>query len=678
MATTNETLANAGANTQSAAAQGTVAAPTYNNAAQGGANTPTPGAPTTSTPDPTVASTVPSSAQPVTSGGEGTANGGTTPVSGGANTAESSTPEGANIYEHVASLSNFANIEGCKFSDGATRKIECIFLDKIGMDAASSIYCVYNKNITALTINQSVTDYGITASMTVSDRNGFIQSLADHQSNFYCAINILEVFAHDGGKTEEGYMVQPYIFEIEDVSSASQDGAKEKMYTFKLVDIISATLKKVSYGNLLIWNPAFMQSNNFIDLYKTIIDFAGEIIALSHNKKFHIDTEISFIDDITDSYNDFIKNVVLKDLPISMNCYDLLNYVYKHACREIEPPGNFKGESVGNVMIPVLLQDEIEDTSCKYRTYFNRDLGKNFIKPVSYSGASSINANLVKRGLFAKCILMPFELAFNSGSCTIYENINPLTNNGQLAACETGFNTMNGVVFSQVSDSVDIPPPNHIVGLGWKNLSLMSDTPSGGSNMLIYFNWIYEFYKAAFLNETGSAIKGIIGKSLQPANDPHFHKLEASGLSEGDKEAFAKINSNTIVLKSTDTVREALYHVGRALKSFIFMNALFAFKIKGSVFRHPGEIIKITNPFNGDGLDSTAASTGGIEGALAGFTLAYITNVSHSFNGTTFQDLIFASKICAVTDAVAPVTNTETNTGDAASPENKTSGSSSN
>lgn len=680
MAGTNETLANAGANTQSAAAQGAVAAPTYNGAAA-------PGAPANPAPDPGVATAIPSAGAPAVGVGVtpviGTPVAGapaagttTTPASGGANTAKSSEPEGANMYEHMATLSNFANVKGCKFSDGATRKIECIFVDKILMDKNSAVYCVYNKNITSLTISQTVTDYGIAATMTISDSNGFIQSLANHQSNFYCVINILEVFSHDkASNVEDGYMVAPYIFEIEDVSSNSIDGAKEKVYTFTLIDIISATLKKVSYGNLLIWNPAFMQSNNFIELYKTIIDFAAEIVALSHNKKFHIDSEICFTDDITDSFNDLIKNVVLKDLPISMNCYDLLNYIYKHAAREIEPPPNFKGEAVGNILVPVLLQDEVEDISSKYRTHFNRDLDKNFVKPISYSGSNSINAKLVKRGLFAKCILMPFELAFNGSSCTIYENINPLTlgSNKTLDPFETKFNTMNGLVFSPISDSVDLPPPNYVVGLGWKNLSLMSDTPSGGSNMLIYFNWIYEFYKAAFLNENESALKKELGKNLSPTNDPHFHKLEAAGLAEGDKEAFAKINSNTIVLKSTDTVKEALYHVGRALKSFIFMNALFAFKIKGSIFRHPGEIIKITNQFNDFGVDSTAASIGGIDAALAGFSLAYITNVTHSFNGTTFQDLIYASKICAMNTPSAPKSAAETNTGDAtsASPESK-------
>jgi hypothetical protein len=219
---------------------------------------------------------------------------------------------------------------------------------------------------------------------------------------------------------------------------------------------------------------------------------------------------------------------------------------------------------------------------------------------------------------------------------------------GVLAKHEQGFKTMNGLVVSPIADSVDIPPANYLVGFGWKNLSLICDTPAGSNNMLVYFNWIYEFYKAAFLNDKASAIKRAVGKELMPAVDPHFHKMEANNLIDGDKEVFAKINSNTIVLKSTDTVKEALYHVGRTLKSYIFMNSLFGFKIKGSVLRHPGEIIKITSAVRDADSDGSTAAVGGIEGSLAGFTMAYITNVSHIFNGNKFQDLIYASRICSI------------------------------
>ena len=623
-----QTLANAGANTQSSAQSGGVSSP---NPAPAPAN-------------PEVTNSIPSS-QPAA------------PASGNSGSTAVSEQEGTNLYEYMAKISNFANVEYIKFDDGSNRKIECIFVDKITMEPSSSLYINYGKNIKALSINQTVSSYGITASMHVNDSNGLLQGLIAHQSNFYCVINIMEVFTDNddivnesgSARVETGIMYSPFIFEIEDVKSLSPDGAKEKVYSFELIDIISATLKKVSYGNLLLHNPAFIQAQSFGQIYQDIINFAAEIIHLAHNKKFHIDNYIFFIDDITDSINDLIKTVVLKDLAIDMTCYELLNYIHKRAAREIEPPAQFNGEKVGNILLPLMLQDEFEDISKKYRTYFNRDTDKEIVMPISFSGERSINANLIKRGLYAKCILMPFELAFNSTEPTIYENINPLLDErGQLTSYETKINTMNGLVVSPLSDNVDIPPANYLVGFGWKNLSLISDTPAGSNNMLVYFNWIYEFYKAAFLNDNAAAFSSAIGKKLSPAIDPHFHKMEANNLIETDKEVFAKINSNTIVLKSTDTVKEALYHVGRTLKSYIFMNSLFGFKIKGSILRHPGEIIKITSSAKDAGTDGGTSAVGGIEGSIAGFSLGYITNVIHTFKGNKFLDLIYASRICSI------------------------------
>lgn len=641
----NETLAGAGANTQSDAQKGKVEqaqpapAPDTNvvkSIPSSGVETATPmsesGIP------PKVGDTLRNSLEPlrVAEGDGNTLN--TSQDSSASDVTDQQ--EGTDLYEHMASLSNFANTEYTKFNDGANRKIECIFVDKLLMNSESAVYCNYGFTIKKLIINSTVTNYGITASIHINDSNGIIQSLVNHQSNFYCVINILEVFStkddilqeSGSSKIENGIMFCPYIFEIENVKSLSPDGAKEKTYEFQLIDIVSATLKKVSYGNLLIWNPSFIQSTNFAELYQNIINFAAEIIAFAHNKKYYFDKHIYFIDDITDSYNDLIKNVILRDLSIEMTCYDLLNHIYKHAAREIEAPSQFSGENPGNILIPMMLQDEFEDISSMYRQYFNRDTDKVIVKDINFSGKFSINAQLIKRGLYAKCLLMPFELAFNADNCYIYENINPVQNeDGSLVDHETNFQSFNGLVISALNASVDIPPSNYVVGLGWKNLSLLSDTPSGGNNMLIYFNWIYEFYKAAFLNDKESFIKKAIGKKLQPTIDPHFHRLESLGLNEGDKETFAKINSNTIALKSTDTVKEALYHVGRALKSYIFLNALSGFKIKGSVFRHAGEIIKITNTFKSDATDGSTAAVGGVDASLAGFSLNYITNVTHIF-----------------------------------------------
>lgn len=382
-----------------------------------------------------------------------------------------------------------------------------------------------------------------------------------------------------------------------------------------------------------------------------VLDYGATIINLNHNKKYKIDTTLEYVNDITDSINPIIKDLVLNDIPITTTCYDLINHIYNHAAREIKPPSNFNGEKVGNVLIPLNIQDEFPEVSGAYSALFNRPLLKTpLLSELNFSSSfNNTKATLIKRIYSGRCMMMPFALAFDPAlnKSFIYENINPERDeDGNLTSSESIYNPMNGIVVSNISENVDVPLQNGITGLTWKNLALLSETPGGSSNMLIYFNWIYEFYKAAFLYDGNNIITRSSGKNITPVVDPHFHRMENSNLVRGDKETFAKINANTIILKSTDPLKEALYHVGRSLKSYIYMNSLFGFKINGSILRHPGEIIKI-NSTSGEPDESTSTGfIGGIESSANGFVFAYTTSISHMFNGSTYENLIYASKIC--------------------------------
>ena len=619
-------------------------------------NTPTPEQPVQGTSpvsteaNPEIANAVPATATSATL---------SEPSSASSGASSSGMQEGDNLYEVLAANSGMEYVETTTFADGMKRKISCFFVDKSTMSKSETFYLVYGREVKNLSFEQNLATYGITGSVDITDITGSITSIVNGQSNFYFVICIMEITKEkenmDNGtisKHEEGYMTQPYVFEIEDVEIISPDGALSKMYRLKLIDIISANLKKVSYGNLLLEYPSFINANNFVELYQTVLDYASTIICLNHNKKYHIDTEILFVDDVTDSINDLLKAVFLTGIPISITCYDLLNKIHKAAAREIQPPSNFKGEVPGNVLLPIYLQDELPDVGSFYKSYFNRDNKKSVLIDLNFSGGgNSISAKMIKREMTAKCILMPFEMAFTNRAekSLIYENINPRRlENGELDSSENHFLASNGVVVSPISDNIDLEAPNSVTGLLWKNLALLSDTPSGTTNMLVYFNWIYEFYKAAFLNEGQSYISNALGKLIKPATDPQFHRAEVANLTGGDKEKFAKINANTIVLKSTDTIKEALYHVGRVLKSFIYLNSLYGFKITGNILRHPGEIIKINSTAKDKESDSSTGVIGGVESHKNNFVLAYTTSISHIFKDNQYDNVIYANKICTI------------------------------
>ena len=94
------------------------------------------------------------------------------------------------------------------------------------------------------------------------------------------------------------------------------------------------------------------------------------------------------------------------------------------------------------------------------------------------------------------------------------------------------------------------------------------------------------------------------------------------------------------------------------------MNSLFGFKIKGSYFRHPGEIVKVSTLARQTEEESAISNIGGFEANNNGFFLIYTTAVTHILNGAKFEDLIYASKICSISPDNKPTVVTETATGD--------------
>lgn len=569
---------------------------------------------------------------------------------------KATTFEGEDLIDAIAKLSNFNFIESTVFADGFSRKIDCFFVPKTTINKEKCIHYIYGRDVISITITQTVSSYGISATAEINDALGSISTIAEFSPNYYFVISIFNVSEEEHG-VSKGYMTQPYVFEIEECVPKSPDGSPSKVYQFKLKDIISSTLGKVGYGNLLLEYPGFVNLGSFCDVYNTILDYAGKIINILHNKEYYVDCTINFIEDNADSYNEILKSVIFKELDISMNCYSLLNYIYRHAAKEIAAPAHFTGDNPGNVLMPLLLQDEIEDIRSKYREYFKREVKKKITDSISFESAGApytTNASYIRRALYAKNILMPFELAFNSseesdGKAIIYENINPLKDKSDaVLESEKIYFPMNGYVFSPIEDAVDIPPNGANIGLGWKNLALISDSPDGAGNLLIYFNWIYDYYLEVFLNEKKSHLSQELKEFITPSTDPHFHVMETSGLTGGDAETFAKMNANTIILKSTEPLKEALYHVGRTIKSYIMTNSLYGFKIKGDVLRHPGEIIKINSPSKNMDEHSAVSVIGGLAAAANNHILAYTNSIIHIFQGNTFKDLIYCNKICNI------------------------------
>lgn len=558
--------------------------------------------------------------------------------------------EGENLYEAVCKFAPFSKIKPISMSNKDNVKIGCYMVHKMNMSEESTIHLKYGSEVNNILIRNGMTEYGTHAAITVTDTTGAITSAIQFQTNYYFVVAVMNVYDEDS--LESGLIFQPYIFEIDKVDVISSDGLT-KVYKLMLSDIISATLKKVSYGNMLLQYPEILNVANFGDLYNYFIEYAAAIINVVHNKKYKIPKKIFFKSLNSDSMNPIIKGIIFKDLPIDTTAYNLLNKIFIVASRELEVPENFskKAEVKGAVLTPLFLTEEWEDASGLYRSTYNTDTNEKVVIDFSISGEVPVKANFFRRTLAMKHLQMPFQIAFGQETSSVYEVFNPKYVDGVLSKEDQFFAPMNGFTNSIIDGAVEVPFDGAAVGLGWRNLALLADTPSGSSNALIYFNWMYEYYKNVYLNYEENKFRKEFSKALIPVVDPNFHQVEINNLHGGDADFFAKANASVVKLRSEDPIKEALLHVGRTVKSFIFMNALTGFKINGNIIRHPGEIIKINNPSNGPDDEVPQQPLGGADSIKNGYGLFYITHVMHVFSGTQYEDIIYATKLCNIYSA---------------------------
>lgn len=583
----------------------------------------------------------------------------------------SGSDEGEDLYSAIAKLAPFEYFSSLTMDTGENLKISCFIVDKFNIRRESSIFFKYGQDIKSISIENSLHAFGTRAGVMINDGEGTISSLLEYQMNLYfviCIFNSLEAKDNeDGSKIEYGVLYQPYIFDIEGIELISPDNSPAKVFKITLCDIISSTLKHISYGNLLLEQPGFPNLNNFNEVYQGIIDYAAMAINLLHDKKYKISRDIYLAGSINDKLNPIIKDIVLRDVTIDTPLFVLMNRIYSMGVRELEVPPQFakKADVRGMVLTPLFLNDEWEDMDGYYRTYYKDHDTDKIFEEISYSGEGiTINAAMYRRNLYLKHLQMPFQLAFCEKNPHIYETFNPKFNSdGTLHQDELEFAPLNGYTISQLKDAVEIPVDAEMSAMLWKNIAIMSDGAIGSANALIYYNWILEYYKSAYLNYEDNFIKEKFNKETIPPINPYFLRLEKLNLTGGDKEKFAKINSVTARLRSSDPVKEAFWYVGRGVKAYVMLNSLFGFQCKGNIIRHPGEIIKInyaSGSKDGEILTSSVP-IGGSNTIENGYVLAYVTQVIHELRGNEYIDIVHATKICSVSDKEEKV---ETNASD--------------
>lgn len=292
---------------------------------------------------------------------------------------------------------------------------------------------------------------------------------------------------------------------------------------------------------------------------------------------------------------------------------------------------------------------------------------KDFLKNISsqkmmhnnqYGGKESV---LLYRNMTMRDIYMPFYLAFidkqNSSDTKpekyIFESMNPEKNkNGELSKNELAFNTVMGYRRDVIIEALQsFPYDVEVVKRKWKNIVFV-DVENGTSSVLIFLRWFYNYFCSVFLNNgtmKGSSTQylpnlfpSFLSKSL------HYSVGEAKGEGETFDSLFDTHNSNIFICRTKDSRNEALREMGKNIASFILSNNRFIIKVAGDIFRRPNEIIKFTQFTGGNSYASSLNSmvTGGVNLTGDPYTLMYVTDVTHVFEGDGYYNYIEGCKFC--------------------------------
>lgn len=549
------------------------------------------------------------------------------------------------IHDVLLSLNNFDEYKNNSLNNSKNSlKINCYIVDKSLMNKEGTLHFPYGPVVKNITISTSTAFFGYNASVVIEDIEDIFLSILNKTDEFYFVIAIFEELGiiEDDKKEKKlkGIMYQPYIFDIDNFQILSEDKAKNKIFKINLSDFISGTLKKTSYGNLLLNNPNFLQATNIPSAIGVILRHAAGTIMTNHNNNVSVNvatyhqTEL-----IPDSYPELLRAKFFDEFKLDTSLYNVLITLTKNAAIETKEEAEFGAiaEIPDNVLLPAIYSNEYFDIGDAYRKYFTNGVyPEKIVEPFSNDVIG--NGMYWKRFISLRTMKQPFELCFKNKQ--VFETINRAENNDE--TLKPFGNISDG---DNIYDAIEVPVDSELVNLRWRNLALFADNPHGACSMIIFFQWLYEYFKHNFL--FSSHAKKNLKKSFEPPVKQHFYKLQKDNKVNGNLENFTKLNSSSIICKSQTPLKEAMFHAGSTLKSFVLLNNIYSFKIRGAMQRRVNEIIKINSTTkSGEVNENLLPELNKLEGSAHGYTLLYVTRIDHHFNGANFEDTIYCNKIC--------------------------------
>ena len=557
------------------------------------------------------------------------------------------------------------------------------------------IELLYEKDVEEICLEDSLDEIALRGSLILRCEGARFQGVLEN----YMQYDLVIGFTLSTKKDERTYL-EPYIFNILNVKQLSKPSDLNKRYAISFLDILSYAAMNHSFASVRkLAQGALASAQNYETLFNTVYDYLVSFLqrftlgSFTYNK-------INFLENNDVDTSELVKMTVDK-IPQNATVYDALKIIAYDACTPInieetklkKIKEDFElFENDGIALVPMFFKDEYLLHSAAYEIAFEteKDTVKDKINEMEMA-VSSKSTDIALRSLFKRNISMPFVFAFSKQKI-IFESLNPdeekkveAENNTEidssLTTTEESFTCLNGQRVSPITSMTTNFIDMTINNKRWKNMIFLYESQEkGDGNFLLRFNWIFNLYNQAMLNQATNSM------SISTNIIPDFYINEKIGLANGsilteeaaekakkeeanqavsqsnntetaedsaDKEKkvqlsekdFHEFNANTFLIRCENPTKETQYHIGKMLTSFIMLNTAYSYVVEGSLFRRPNEIVKINRHLEKKAsMDPNSNAPSGLN-YESKYTMVYITNVKHQFRGKSFLNLINANKI---------------------------------
>lgn len=533
-----------------------------------------------------------------------------------------------NLFEGYAALDQGAT-QYTVFNGGAQYMINCYLVPAFIRDSSrfsrDKCQCLlWGKDVEELNIYDKLMDFGISGSITVVDNSNSLSYLLEQFISFELVINIVQKLHEDATPMR----FEPYILSIINVEPISDPNEQKKKLRIYFEDILTAYAKRSSIATLIKLNPNFKESKSFPEAYSTVFEFLKVLINSESEEDVVYDKIIKFNNySVECAEQPLIENIVER-VPQDASVYDLLMEMAKDACIAITPDAaimnNF--ETIGDVMIPLFFKEEYTDMENAYYQAFN-EKGDD----MDIFGSKE---TYIARPFSLRNFYMPFQFAFDEQNPLVYEAFVPA--NDKITVEQQAINGFNPAPIEgleAVTANMDLTAKR------WKNMTFLSANPTGTSNRLIYFNWLYEYYCRVFLKAKNGDGSSKVSNIL-----PVFYITER--LDEGlqNNQEISERNSNVYLIENekADPIKEILMQMGKTIASFVLLNNSYSFVTDGTLLRRPNEIINLYLSSNDNAMILSPMRT---DLAMSSNVMLYTTAILHQFYNNSFKDKIVCNRI---------------------------------